>query len=90
MTEVSATTGGMEGDYDAHSEYQRRVVEGGEAALDAIVAELDLGALAAGGTFAVVDYGAGTGATSVRAMGAAISGPLSIDLPGSSASTPGT
>ena len=69
----AATTGGMERDYDAHSEYQRRVVEGGEAALDALVGELDLQALAAGGRdLAIVDYGAGTGATSVRAMGSAI------------------
>jgi hypothetical protein len=66
------TTGGMEGDYDAHSEYQRRVVEGGEAALRQLAGELDLEQLAAGGTFTVVDYGAGTGGTSVRAMRTAI------------------
>jgi len=78
-----ASTGGMERDYDAHSEYQRRVVEGGEAALDGLVGDLDLAALAAGPDgLTVVDYGAGTGATSVRAMRAAIA---AIDRRGGSA-----
>jgi hypothetical protein len=62
----------MEGDYDAHSEYQRRVVEGGVTALRELVGQLDLERLAVDGSLAVVDYGAGTGATSVRAMRTAI------------------
>jgi len=59
-----------EGDYDAHSEYQRRVIEGGDALIRSAVGAL---ALPAGGDAAVlVDYGAGTGATSVHAMRTAV------------------
>ena len=39
------TTSGMEADYDAHSEYQRRVVEGGDKLIRELVAALDLPAL---------------------------------------------
>ncbi len=68
----SGTTEGMKasGYYDVHSEYQRRVVEGGDALIRSIVAALDAQSLPS--TFAVVDYGAGTGATSVHAVGTAI------------------
>ena len=64
------TTSGMEADYDAHSEYQRRVVEGGDKLIRELVAALDLPA--AGATLAVTDYGAGTGANSIHAMRTAI------------------
>lgn len=60
----------MEADYDAHSEYQRRVVEGGDKLIRELVGALDLPA--SGATLAVTDYGAGTGATSVHAMRTAI------------------
>ncbi len=67
-----ATTSGMkpEGFYDAHSEYQRRVVGAGAAAIRRTVEELDLDAVTA--PLAIADYGAGTGATSVQAMRTAI------------------
>lgn len=39
------TTSGMSADYDAHSEYQRRVVEGGDKLIRELVAALDLPAL---------------------------------------------
>src|SRR5919199_2406262 len=70
---VEATTSGMRADgfYDAHSEYQRRVVEGGAAAIERAVGSLDLGAIDAA-ALAIVDYGAGTGANSVRAVRTAI------------------
>lgn len=58
------------GYYDAHSEYQRRVVEAGTAAICEAVNELDLGATE--GALTIADYGAGTGATSVQAMRTAI------------------
>jgi hypothetical protein len=60
----------MESDYDAHSEYQRRVVEGGDRLIRDLVGGLDLPA--PGGTVAIADYGAGTGATSVQAMRTAV------------------
>jgi salicylate 1-O-methyltransferase len=63
------TTSGMESDYDAHSEYQRRVVEGGDRLIRELVGELTL---PQEGALAVADYGAGTGATSVHAMRTAI------------------
>jgi cyclopropane-fatty-acyl-phospholipid synthase len=66
-----SSTAGMKGEgyYDAHSEYQRRVIEGG----DALIREA-AGSLAApeGRALTIVDYGAGTGATSVHAVGTAI------------------
>lgn len=64
-------TSGMKpgGYYDLHSEYQRRVVEGGDPAIRSLVAGGELGIDPA---FVVVDYGAGTGATSVHAIGTAI------------------
>lgn len=67
-----ATTSGMKrgGYYDAHSEYQRRVVEAGAGAIKAIVDELDLDAVE--GSLAIADYGAGTGATSVQTMRMAV------------------
>ena len=43
------TTSGMEADYDAHSEYQRRVVEGGDKLIRELVAALDLPAAGASG-----------------------------------------
>jgi hypothetical protein len=58
------------GFYDAHSEYQRRVVEAGAAAIERAVGGLDLEAI--DGALTIVDYGAGTGANSVRAMRTAI------------------
>jgi S-adenosylmethionine-dependent carboxyl methyltransferase len=63
-----ASTEGMKagGYYDLHSEYQRRVVEGGEHLIRSATAALDLRTIA--GALTVVDYGAGTGATSVQAM----------------------
>lgn len=63
-----AVTAGMKGGgyYDAHSEYQRRVIESGDAALRSIVEAIDLDA--AGAAFTVADYGAGTGATSVHSV----------------------
>ena len=58
------------GFYDAHSEYQRRVIEGGDELIGSAVGAIDLERLR--GAFAVVDYGAGTGATSVHAVGTAV------------------
>jgi S-adenosylmethionine-dependent carboxyl methyltransferase len=67
-----ATTAGMkaEGFYDAHSEYQRRVIEGGDQLIRETVA--DLGLNSGEGAITVVDYGSGTGATSAHAMGTAL------------------
>jgi hypothetical protein len=67
-----AVTGGMKaaGYYDAHSEYQRRVVEGGDAAIRSQVAAIDLEAV--DGAFGIADYGAGTGGTSVHSMRTAV------------------
>ena len=53
------TTSGMEADYDAHSEYQRRVVEGGDKLIRELVPALDLPAAAA--TLAVTDSPMGRG-----------------------------
>jgi SAM dependent carboxyl methyltransferase len=70
--DAGGVTTGMKsgGYYDAHSEYQRRVVEGGDASIRSIVADLDLGSV--DGALGIVDYGAGTGATSVHSMRTAI------------------
>jgi hypothetical protein len=67
-----ATTAGMkaEGFYDAHSEYQRRVIEGGDQLIRETVADLSLNS--GEGAVTVVDYGSGTGATSAHAMGTAL------------------
>jgi hypothetical protein len=59
-----------EGYYDAHSEYQRRVVESGDAAIRELVGAADLDR--ARGAFTVADYGAGTGATSADAVRVAL------------------
>jgi hypothetical protein len=66
----SSTTGMKgEGYYDAHSEYQRRVIEGGDALIREAAGSIE----APGGrALTIVDYGAGTGATSVHAVGVAI------------------
>src|SRR5687767_6111252 len=71
---ADATTAGMkgEGEYDAHSEYQRRVIEGGDELIRSAVATLALPP--EGEAVTVADYGAGTGATSVHAMGTALRG----------------
>jgi hypothetical protein len=58
------------GYYDAHSEYQRLVIEGGDEIIRSTAAGLELPESAEALT--IVDYGAGTGATSVHAMSAAI------------------
>jgi len=67
-----ASTAGMKagGHYDAHSEYQRRVIEGGDRTIRSLASELDLAALA--GPLTIADYGAGTGATSVHAVRTAL------------------
>ena len=67
-----ASTEGMKagGYYDVHSEYQRRVIEGGDELIRAVIAALDPASGA--GALTVADYGAGTGATSVHAVGTAI------------------
>lgn len=68
----AAVTGGMKagGYYDAHSEYQKRIVETGDAAIRSILEGFDLSGI--DGPFAIADYGAGTGASSVHAVGTAI------------------
>ncbi len=58
------------GFYDAHSEYQHRVILAGEARIRHAIATLDLDGIA--GALTISDYGAGTGATSVLAVHAAI------------------
>ena len=58
-----------DGYYDLHSEYQRRIIEGGDELIRAAVSGLDLGAC--GDSLTVADYGAGTGAGSVHAIGTA-------------------
>ena len=67
-----AVTEGMKagGYYDAHSEYQRRVVESGHAAIRELVATAGLDRVQ--GAFTIADYGAGTGATSADAVGVAL------------------
>jgi gibberellin A4 carboxyl methyltransferase len=69
---VQSSTTGMKagGYYDVHSEYQRRVIEGGDALIVRAVDGLDLAA--AGGSATIGDYGAGTGATSVHAVRTAL------------------
>ncbi len=66
------TTEGMKGGgfYDAHSEYQRRIVAAGTAAIMQSVDALDLASINDACTIA--DYGCGTGATSVQSVGAAV------------------
>jgi salicylate 1-O-methyltransferase len=64
------TTSGMEADYDVHSEYQRRVVVGGDRLIRDLVSALEDPSAAE--AVAIADYGAGTGATSVHAMRVAI------------------
>ena len=68
----AASTTGMKGGgfYDAHSEYQQRVILAGEAGIRHAVATLALDGI--GGALTIADYGAGTGATSVLAVHAAI------------------
>jgi SAM dependent carboxyl methyltransferase len=70
--DAGGTTAGMkpEGYYDAHSEYQRRVLEAGADAIEEMVGAAALDRIE--GALAIADYGAGTGANSVRAMGTAI------------------
>jgi cyclopropane-fatty-acyl-phospholipid synthase len=78
-----------EGFYDAHSEYQRRVIEAGDEVIREAAASLDPGGSEEAVT--VVDYGSGTGATSVRAVRTAIAAvqgtsPIQVihnDVPGS-------
>jgi SAM dependent carboxyl methyltransferase len=69
------------GYYDAHSEYQRRVIEAGEPLIREMIAAA--GVDPAGGTFTIADYGAGTGATSVRAVRTALEAlrERALDLP---------
>lgn len=67
-----ASTAGMKGEgfYDAHSEYQRRVIEAGAELIREAAATLESDPSA--GALTIADYGAGTGATSVGAVGTAI------------------
>lgn len=58
------------GHYDAHSEYQQRVIEAGEPLIREMIAAADVDP--AGGAFTIADYGAGTGATSVHAVKTAV------------------
>jgi hypothetical protein len=71
-SEAPSVGAGMKGGgyYDVHSEYQRRVVAGGEELVRALIAEMKL---PTEGAFAIADYGAGTGASSVAAIKAALS-----------------
>jgi hypothetical protein len=57
------------GYYDVHSEYQRRVVAGGEELVRNLIAEMEL---PSAGPFTLADYGAGTGASSVEAIKVAL------------------
>ncbi len=66
----AATQGmGAGGYYDAHSEYQRRVIEAGDELIRSMMQAVDLGGIDA---LSIADYGAGTGATSAHAMKGAI------------------
>jgi hypothetical protein len=68
---VDSSTEGMKGGgyYDLHSEYQRRIIEGG----DELIADAASGLRREGGeAVAVADYGCGTGAGSVHALRTAI------------------
>ncbi|MDQ3118500.1 MAG: class I SAM-dependent methyltransferase, partial [Verrucomicrobiota bacterium] len=69
----AAVTPGMKGDgfYDAHSEYQRRIVEDAAQAIRTMVRALPL-AQDSGEICTVVDYGCGTGATTAQSMGTAL------------------
>jgi len=69
---TDASTSGMKGRgyYDAHSEYQRRVIEGGDQMIRSLVHALDLDR--GGHVLRIADYGAGTGGTSVHAVKTAI------------------
>jgi hypothetical protein len=58
------------GYYDAHSEYQRRVIEAGDELIHSMMAAIELDSI--GPAFVIADYGAGTGATSVHAVRTAI------------------
>ena len=70
--DTGGTTEGMkaQGYYDAHSEYQRRVLEAGATAIEGLVGDVGLDRIE--GALAIADYGAGTGANSIRAMRTAI------------------
>jgi hypothetical protein len=67
-----AVTEGMKagGYYDAHSEYQRRVVHSGDAAIRELVGTAELDRVR--GAYTIADYGAGTGATSADAVRVAL------------------
>ena len=73
-----ASTRGMKGKgfYDAHSEYQRRVIEGGDPLIRDTAGSLP--DPPEGQVLTVADYGAGTGATSVHAVGVALDALRSI------------
>ena len=60
---------GAGGYYDAHSEYQRRVIEAGDELIRSMMEKVELDSVE---TFTIADYGAGTGATSVHAVKGAI------------------
>ncbi len=72
MTDA-AVTPGMKGDgfYDAHSEFQRRIVEDAAQAIRTMVRALPL-AEESDDVCTVVDYGCGTGATTAQSMGTAL------------------
>jgi hypothetical protein len=63
-------TEGMTGDYDRHSEYQRRVVESGSALVADAVARLPLPEPP--DPLVIADLGAGTGRNSMAALGQAV------------------
>lgn len=65
-----AVTEGMRGDYDAHSEYQRRVLESGASRVEECVRGLVLPEPP--GALVIADLGAGTGGNSVAALGEAV------------------
>ena len=60
---------GAGGYYDAHSEYQRRVIEAGDELIRSMMEKVELDSVE---TFTIADYGAGTGGTSVHAVKGAI------------------
>ena len=65
-----AVTEGMRDDYDAHSEYQRRVVDAGASLVEECVGRLVLPAPP--GALVIADLGAGTGGNSMAALGRAV------------------
>jgi hypothetical protein len=69
--EGASVGGGMRGAgyYDSHSEAQQRVLDAGAGVIRAAIQAIDLDGI---DTFVVADYGCGTGATSVHAVGTAI------------------